>query len=648
MKTAESTTDLKEPVAPGGSRLQVIHLAAGAISIAVVMWWLQFSTASVCCGDFDGYYHIKWSKILWQGLRSGHFPTFIWLPLTTLNPAKYADQHFLFHLLLIPFTWFSDLRLGAKVSAWLFGTVAAFSLYWLVVRYRIRYPLLWLLALLACSWHFYARLNSTKAQSISILFIVAGIFLLFERKYTWLGLAAFLYVWAYNLFVLLGVLVLIWAAVLWWSERRIEWRPVLWTGVGMLAGFVVNPYFPHNVSLFLEHFAAKSGSVSMAAGVGSEWYALDSWTFLSSSAVACVAMVVGYIAFGSMLALNRAERVRVQRPVLFALFASFLLLIATRSNRFMEYWPPFAVLFVAFTLQALWEKRTAAEGRGKTVSMVLIVVLLAAGLIYNLRAARMTIANDSINADHYEAGAAWLRSNVPPGALIYDVNWSDFPKLFFYDTTHNYVSGLDSIYLQGQHPELEELNNRLSTGQEEDPAGAMRTLFAAASPGGVRYLFVGDNPSPPSVAWFRYIMRTGQFKKVYDDKECVILQLLDAEASTASPGPVAPEQKSKWNTPDQRKNAAAEVHRRFGGLVYGTDEENFQGAPALVVHNYNADEDWANDLFEKDSASVAGEALWQLGFRKYVVTNGDHYWMIDIEGNEKFRSQFNEGPTPKK
>jgi hypothetical protein len=62
------------------------------------------------------------------------------------------------------------------------------------------------------------------------------------------------------------------------------------------------------------------------------------------------------------------------------------------------------------------------------------------------------------------------RNNVPPGTLIYDVNWSDFPKLFFYDARHNYVS---------------------------------------------------------SPEWLRYMMKTGKFQTVYEDNECMILHVLD-------------------------------------------------------------------------------------------------------------------------
>ena len=55
------------------------------------------------------------------------------------------DQHFLFHVLLMPFT-FGDLRLGAKLAAPLFSAIAIASIFALLVAYRIRYRWLWLLA----------------------------------------------------------------------------------------------------------------------------------------------------------------------------------------------------------------------------------------------------------------------------------------------------------------------------------------------------------------------------------------------------------------------------------------------------------------------------------------------------------------------
>src|SRR6185503_17624488 len=145
------------------SALRAVQLGAAAIALGLIFWQLQFSTSAICCGDFDGYYHIKWSRMLWESLRTHHFPpTFSWLPLTTLDAKHYVDHHLLFHFFQMPFTWFGDLRLGAKISATIFASLAVFSCYWLIVRHRIRYPLVWLLALLACSSPFLYRLNMSK------------------------------------------------------------------------------------------------------------------------------------------------------------------------------------------------------------------------------------------------------------------------------------------------------------------------------------------------------------------------------------------------------------------------------------------------------------------------------------------------------
>src|SRR5881394_2713931 len=179
----ESTPVAGKPVKPSRltawskseAAIRTADLIAGAIAIGLIFWWLQYSTNSICCGDYDGYYHIKWARLIWDNVRAGHFPpAFPWLPLTTLNARNYVDHHLLFHIILIPFTWFRDMQTGAKVSAILFASLAVFCCYWLVVRYEIRYRLVWLLAILACSAPFLYRMNMAKAPPFAIIFLIAG------------------------------------------------------------------------------------------------------------------------------------------------------------------------------------------------------------------------------------------------------------------------------------------------------------------------------------------------------------------------------------------------------------------------------------------------------------------------------------------
>src|SRR4029453_12704784 len=252
--------------------LRLLELCAAAFVIVLVFWNLQFSTNAICCGDYDGYYHIKWSRMLWDSLRNKNFPPiFTWLPLTMLDPKHYVDHHFLFHVFQIPFTWFADLRMGAKASAVIFGSIALLSCYWLLLRYHIRYSLVWLVALLACSAPFLYRLNMAKAPPFAILFLVVGIHFLFTRRYWPLLPLGFVFTLTYDMFPILGLTAVFWVLVIAWTERRFEWRPLLWVSIGIAAGLLINPYFPKNLALLYEHVKMKITPTDYPTKEGTEW-----------------------------------------------------------------------------------------------------------------------------------------------------------------------------------------------------------------------------------------------------------------------------------------------------------------------------------------------------------------------------------------
>ena len=531
---------------------RAIYLGIGAVAITLVFRQLQFTTASICCGDFDSYYHIRWSRLFWEGLRHGHFPpTFQWLPLTTLNPHDYVDHHLLFHILQIPFTWFGDLRLGAKIAATVFSSLAVFSCYWLIVHYRIRFTLVWLVALLACSAPFLYRLNMAKAPPFAIIFMVAGIYLLFEKRYVWLAPLMFLFVWTYSLFPTLFAAAVIWTAVVAWSERRFEWRPVAWTFLGMVAGFVVNPYFPKNIRLFFEHLLIKVTLNGFTTAVGQEWYPYDStWYFLGSCAVAFAAMATGYIAF------RWEERHHAARPLFFLVFSTLLMIASFRSRRFVEYWPPFAILFAAFALQPIFDGVRSYVGRlpsdvmdelspfldrherprspddsqtrefWTTMAAAGVALVLGVVLFFNVRETAKTIAGD-VAPDFYQKGMEWIKVNVPPGQMVFNTDWDDFPRLFYYDTTHTYVSGLDPTYLLDQNPDLSKLYESITLGKEKDPAPIIRDRF------GARYIFT-DREEVHDKLYYNAI-DSGWCEKVYDDDDCTILYIRDQKGTPPPP-----------------------------------------------------------------------------------------------------------------
>jgi hypothetical protein len=543
MKSSATSAQLQSD-----SVIRTIQFVVGIAAIGLVFWRLQFSTDAICCGDFDGYYHIKWTQIFWESLKIHHtMPTFRWLPLTSLNPQQYVDHHFLFHIILIPFARFGDPRFGAKVAAAFFGGLAVVSCYWLLIRYNIRYVLVWLIALLACSAPFLFRLNMSKAPPFAIIFLVLAIHFLFQRRYWPLLPIALLFTETYDLFPLLLFTVISWVAVVGWTERRFEWRPLLWVSLGIVAGLVINPYFPQNLELMYEHARIKLTLRDYDTKVGGEWYPYDSWEFLGNALVACISMVVGYVA------LDPSERKNSQYPLLFAILATALMIMMAKWRRIAEYWPPFAVIFAAFALQTwlagtrsalsrlpsdiMSELEPFLDRRGniidptdewtvreivKVVAVVVIALFLSIALFINLRATVRDIRQSEPH-NYYKRGAEWLSAHVPAGHIIFNTDWDDFPRLFYYDSNHYYVSGLDPSYLYDRDSRLSELYERITLGKEENPGPLIRDRFGAT------YVF-SDNEHHD---FFDHARASGWFQIVYEDEECTIMRIRDEQLSPA-------------------------------------------------------------------------------------------------------------------
>ena len=115
-----------------------------------------------------------------------------------------------------------------------------------------------------------------KAPPFAIIYLVIATHFLFKRKYWTLLPVAFLFTETYDVFPLLIMATAGWVAVIGWTERRFEWRPILWVGLGVIAGLVINPYFPLNLDLFYEHLKIKLTASEFNTKVGSEWYPYDS------------------------------------------------------------------------------------------------------------------------------------------------------------------------------------------------------------------------------------------------------------------------------------------------------------------------------------------------------------------------------------
>lgn len=530
---------------------RIVYLVFAFVAAAMVMAFLQFRTDAICCGDWDGYYHIRWSALLWESLSSGKWlPSFDWLPLTVLNPQHYNDHHFLFHLLQIPFLWFFEPVMAAKVAAVVFATFAIVAVYWLIHRYKIEYPLIWFGAIMTCANMFFYRMNMAKAPPLTIIFTVAGIYMLFERKYVWLLPLMFAFVWTYSLFPLLWIAAIIWVVIIAWNERKFEWRPLAYTTGGMILGNVINPYFPNNLLLFWEHAYTKIKIGSdFAVSVGGEWYPYTGMELLTHFPIAMIAMLIGYILF-----VPRNGKLP-EKATFFLMFVSILLAAQFRSKRFAEYFPPFAILFAAFSWQAFMKRekvelpeefrreiepyldveRPPADKRWESFKQAAVWTLGAVLVIYfmiNMIGLQRlgidhgglmgTIAGNDSN-DRYRRAMEWAtgvdengKENIPAGERIFNASWDDFPKLFFFNQKHSYVYGLDPNYLYSQNPELYKQLTEITSGSQDNAGPMIRENF------GANYVFVDAKENEQMIA---KLLDSGWGEIIYEDDEARLLRI---------------------------------------------------------------------------------------------------------------------------
>lgn len=477
---------------------------------------VQFATRDL--PDNDGFYHIKLAYLMrTEGLK----PPFPYLPLSILSADKFYDHHFLFHVALMPFT-FGDLRAGAKWAAVVFSSLAFLAVWTLLYRQKVPLAWLWALGLLGVSEAFLYRMSITRAQSLSLGLLALAMLWLLEGK-TWrLAILAFLYVWAYDAFPLLlalGVLHFLSVALI---EHRFDLRPLVFVGLGVAAGLVVNPYFPANVEFSIQHMLPKLADAT-SVSVGNEWYPYDTGQLLENSLPSLVVFASGILGLGLS---GRKMDARTAFGLLTALLFGLMLF---EARRFVEYFPAFALIFAAFAwsplLADLWPAPVSEADSAPallpafSLRTYLPTALLVAAV---LAAAQHTLpaAQESIRGSKpyylYAGASAWLKENTPAGERIFQTDWDDFPRLFYYNTHNTYLIGLDPTYMQLYDADLYDLWVNITDGDVEAPSGLVLSQF------GARYIHT-------DLRHGKFLARAAAdpgLREVYRDEQAVIFEVV--------------------------------------------------------------------------------------------------------------------------
>ena len=467
--------DRRSPV--GGLRWAVQQPAAAAVALYIVAFAVfaavQWATPGIVGND--GYYHLQMASLMRE---QGLTPVFDALPYIILNAADYTDHHLAFHLFLVPFASVDPaldggaaLTLGAKLGSVALSALGVVAVWRLLRGQGVTYAAVWALGLFAVSEAFLYRLSMARAQSGAVVILVLALHWLLTGRHRWLAPLGFVFVWFYNAFPLLLVVAGVYVAAVFMLERRIVWPALLLPAAGIALGLIVNPYFPENLVFIAGHLLPKVGE--SAVPVGNEWSPYQTWTLAQNSGAALAAVLLGALAVGW-----REERIDRAALVGLGLVGVFGLMVF-RSRRFVEYFPVFALLFLAFAsapLVARW--RLAAAPGVRRLAVAAAVAALAVLAILTVRDARALVAA-SKPADTYADAMLWLRSEAPEGATVLQTDWDYFTRQFFYHDDARYINGLDPTFMQLYDEKLYDQWVDITRGRVEAPGGVISRDFGA-------------------------------------------------------------------------------------------------------------------------------------------------------------------------
>ncbi|GAB4477244.1 MAG: hypothetical protein Kow00124_20190 [Anaerolineae bacterium] len=501
------------------ARWKIAAQAIGLLAAFMVLFSvIQLGTPALVGND--GYYHVKMGQLM---RMEGLTPAFRWLPLSILNEADYYDHHFLYHVYLALFipgnpaaASPADLTLAGKAASVVMPSLAFLAIWWLLRGQGVRHAWLWALGLFAVSSAFLYRMSMPRAQSASLLVLALAMHWMLKRRWLPLIGLGFVYVWLYNAFPLLLAAAGAYTLAVLLSERRLIWQPLAAAAAGVVLGLVINPYFPQNVSFIASHILPKLLATT-AERVGREWYPYETWTLVENSGVALGLFVLGAFGLGW-----RGQR--MDRHTLFAFGMAVLFgVMVLRSRRFVEYFPAFALIFAAFSLTPLLddlEKRVTARVTGRWSQAIVpagLAAVIALPLALGVIGARDDVG-DSKRADLYAAAAGWLADHAQPGALVFQTDWDDFPRLFFYNTASVYTIGLDVTYMSLYDADLFDEWVDISRGRVEEPGAVIADRF------GADYVFSDLDHG----AFLEQAARDPLLREVYRDGDAVIFEVLEA------------------------------------------------------------------------------------------------------------------------
>lgn len=500
---------------PPSDRARWMRYGVEAIAIFVlaVVFFAHLQSLSRWVVAVDAYFHQKMALLIRE---SGPVKDFYWTT-TSVFRTGFSDSSFLFHLVLIPFTFIGDEVAAIKAGA-VFFSALFFTIFYVVLRSnRCRVPFLFTLLLGACGSLFLYRLCQNRGYLLSMSLALLTAEACINRRHKLLFALAVAYPLSYTAFQVVIVIPIIFNIAQVFNGEMLDRRQVPGACAGAALGLFIHPNFPRDLTLWWVQnvkvmWFKWTSDVNLY--FGGELYPPE-LHFLTKSTTAVLITLIAC----SIAAVVSTRRRSTATFTMFGI-TLFFGLLTLASKRFIEYSAPFTLVYAAFLLRDLVGDEDVehwSAARPTTFMLVVwLVVALCGGLLYR---SYLDVKKDLENEPEpgLKSAALWLKSHAAKDDIVYTADWDDFPQLWYYNSDQRYLICLDPMFFYTYDRELWQTWFDTSNVRTQDVYNNIKLRF------GAKWVLVTSDFGNLT----KKCNLDPRFKRVYLDKDCSIFQVLE-------------------------------------------------------------------------------------------------------------------------
>ncbi len=477
--------------------------------IVTIFSWLQFRSPDLI-GTYDTYWHVQYSSqnVIDYGIKG-----------LVVNPYEYAG--FLFQSILSLFSLFLPPLLTSKLVGVIFVGVIFGLIAFILHRLKVSAVWFWLLFLFLAVPDFSVRLLYVRTYLISIVLLLIGLYAVISKQRLLLWVSSILYGLSYIAAPILIIVSLVSTCINWIYSGKRDFTWVYIAIAGVLIGYILNPGFPGVFGNLIRSALPTIGWLHQFESELKSYSLVDlfTWQFLFVFAWFASLFITAKNVWHKSLSANA---LLLQSLAVISFFGMLF------AQRFIEYWAPLAVIAVAFTYTPFlarlrWKIFVVNVSKYWQLSFATIICILVALFFvfrgFNFIYSKATPGGSII--DYKDVGTV-LQEKTFAGHMVFNVNWLEYPKLYFWSPNNKYLIKLGGHVLYFDDPGLYELWSKVANDDVyEMSANEIYNIirYRASS----RYIIFENNSN--QILELKLKENRQLFDKLYDDGSISLYEL---------------------------------------------------------------------------------------------------------------------------